>query len=390
MTYCALNVNSCQVVSYLPQDTYNLTNNFFNYTSQSSLPCSDASLHDLAIEIFRMGWILGDLIQKKTYDCIGSCIQDNSLQENPFFGGLQKAYNLASKKVDQVAHCSKSYLSTAIEKSWRSFNSFLGKEQAPQELRSQLLLDSAELGPFSDTPLVISNTKSDLPNVITPEEFKLLLKVYESIKDKDSCIEISEIGDSSDFKAQVLSDIRVILATQVGRDLIYDLHGSLPSTLIFPSSRNAYSSKFRTIFYSSRLRYHFFGSPFSGIEQVKSPAYTVLFHQTVRSFIARQMALMEKNDSKLPERTGELMNLASRCTKYRSSTWTNLEDETTINRTNMLRRELFMSGGDPGWQGRYSHTSSSEKVSMKIQRLYLQVISISDWLNENVYFWFNS
>lgn len=431
MTFCNLNPVLCQVAPYS-------NNSFLN----AQLPkkeltiCSSGHLQEMSHEIFRMVWIMGEFISLYSKDCIASCFQNNTWQEHPYFGGLQTAYNQMSRKVTQIGQCTASKVSSAIEKSWRAFNAFLRKEETPQGLRSELLLDSNLLGPFSNTPLIISSKKSDLPNVISPKQFERLFKVYKSIENGTSQIQIE---GSLSFKTQILSDIKIICSTRIGRELIYALHKSAIKCLITESKGTepesyAYSSRTNpiggiSISLSPNSTGLYFGSIDKSIDIRKPMTFSTLFHEAAHhlkhiKLTLKRMELIAKKqkinqecenlqhhytflNESLKEQTlqkceNEQLEIALACKQigciyaeqpkffdllqdildqflkldllqeilneylklervidrlnnYLFNIFTNSEEIRVINLTNILRQELFMSGGDPSWKGRCSH-----------------------------------
>lgn len=406
MTFCSLNPTSCQLSSFLATP---LTN--------TPLECSANEHLAMSNEIFRMTWITGEYTRLKIRDCIGPCFQNNTWTGHPFFGGLQLAYNQMSEKVAQLTNCSKSNLSSAIQKSWNTFNYFLAKEEIPSNLRSELLLETTPLGVFSNTPLVISTTHSDLPNVITPTEFKNLLKVYQSIKNGTSDIQIE---GSEEFKAQVLSDIRIILSTKAGRELIYSLHKiGIQSHIVDASDNPSLNSKANyfedTIYLSDPLDWsNNFGSLNTSIDTIEGISYPLLFHEASHllknlvfksrmleltkkaelksqecqflerefTFINESTATQQKENCK--EQLYAILPMAGKIaeTFHNSVTTRNFfdifttpEERRVINLTNTLRGELFMSGGKSFWKGRCSHGTFNGYIPLELERLTLLVMN---------------
>jgi hypothetical protein len=181
------------------------------------------------------------------YECFigGTCsefsqmLSGAELHGDPYLGPRQSIWQKLREKASNLsASCSwaRNRVNLGIKHIIESFSHakshLLSHNSFITRLRTKLPLPDEGLGEFKSTGLVVSNTDIgrfrdlifEISNLVTPHEFKEINKVYQAIKTGNSSL---KIGGTEKWKEKVLFDIRIILSTQAGRELIYTLHYNL-------------------------------------------------------------------------------------------------------------------------------------------------------------------
>ncbi len=329
-----------------PQNfSFGVGNISFNEQACPAL-CSIDEANHLAIEILRMGWIISRSIEYKIGDSIGSRFLSQSWLNHPAWGSRQEAFNEIAKKVANFATCSAGGVFKNIQQGWRYLTGCLKNEVPAKELRFKIIPDSLDVGKFSDTPLVVSKNQFDFPNVVTAKEFKKINEIYEIIENGRSGMRIDE-GDDF-FTKSVLQDLRIILSTSKGRELIYSLYEKnilIEDGLDF----NSYNpraclgnKKGGEIFYSVQGgdKELIFGKSL-GSDKVGFFDFNInaLFHELTHAY----------HDLVI----GDLKTFYLRKSYYEGNLWTNEDEKRTILITDEFQREL--KEGEKNWFGRMYH-----------------------------------
>ncbi len=386
MSTCSLNPDSCAMALYDP-----VSSNYSNY-GLTSPDCELSEAYHFQAEVLRTGWILGSLIAYQVRDSIGKGLLDNIWEYHPLLGSLQKSFTTLPSRVTRLAHCSSNPVFSAVQRSLSSLRKSLKKEEVPSDLRTQLGLDTVDLGAFSDTPLIVSNKGPDLPNVISSKEFEYLQQVYRAIEKGDSPLKIDNSA-AAQFRKQVLSDLRIILSTEIGRDLIYGLHKKNLAIAIEPGDIDQYrlhegtsaknnfelldsdevcstseSEKRKVEIGNVESKEHYYGAPDSDKVRVFITKYNILFHELTHAY----------HDVV----TGDIVPYLH---KPSLGLWHNEEEKRTILNTNEFQRQLQM--GDKNWYGRWGHVAqtSPSNIGRQFIHLFDFKLRIHDQLNASVY-----
>jgi hypothetical protein len=323
--------------SFSPYDSLNLNPSLTSiYSNSEASPsvCSLDQAEHLAIEIFRIGWVISFSIESSLRNAIGAGFLASVWLSDPAWGSKQEAFNQIGQKVADFAVCSARGVFQNIRGGWSYLKASLKSEKPAVELREKVIPKPIELGEFSDTPLVVSDDQLSLPNVVTLQEFENLQKVYEAIKSGHAGIRIE---GSDSFVKLVLKDLRIILSTQVGRDLINSLYEK--KLLITERLIDLYIPDKRQINLRHETSFEFtFGAPDSDKINILSSRPSILFHELTHAY----------HDLITGDLTKHLLKKS-----YEESLWTNEEEKRTILKENEFRRQL--KEGEENWYGRCYH-----------------------------------
>lgn len=340
--------NSLSSGGYYNFSPYELSYPDLNFESPSI--CSMSEGEDLAIEIFRIGWVISFSIENKLRDGIGSGFLASQWLNDPAWGSRQDSFNQIGKKVADFAVCSAKGFFLNIQRGWSYLENSLKKEKSADQLRDTVIHNSLDLGEFSDTPLIVSEEQLNFPNVVTFQEFEKIRKLYESIRRGFTGIKIE---GSYGFIEFVLKDLRIILSTVVGRELMYSLcekrlsireeeEGEEPQYL---------SEKGEIVLKKINGGRLTFGAPDSDKINALEFVVTTLFHELTHAYHDLVAKDIEKySDQKV------------------SHLWSNGEELRTIIKTNEFRRQL--KEGEENWYGRcYHHVLKADSIEQKIKYL---------------------
>ncbi len=327
--------------------------------------CDLSEAYHFQAEVLRTGWILGSLIAYQVRDSIGKGLLDNTWKYHPLLGSLQNSFNTLSSRVTRLAPCSSDPIFSTVQRGLRSLQQSLKKEEIPSDLRAQLGLDSEALGVFSDTPLIVSDIGPDLPNVINPKEFDYLQQVYNSIEKGDSSLTL-DASASPQFREHILSDFRIILSTDAGRDLIYTLHKKNITFVIRQGASSTYNSRNKIVEIAEKGTELLFGSPDSDKVLALGARYSILFHELTHT----------SHDLIIGDIHSWNIN-----TKNLDNGWSSYEEKRTILKTNALRRQLKM--GEAGWYGRWGHVGCrcSDDLTERLKLLFTYKARLHDQTN---------
>lgn len=316
-----------------PPLDFNVSNFYFNPNSLE-VACLPHEAEFLATEIFRIGWTIGRSIEEHLREGVGEGFLASTWSFDPAWGSRQGAFNKIAQKVKDFAVCSSIGVFANIQRGWSYLTESLKKETAPIELRTEVIPQSIDVGVFSDTPLLVSDHGPNLPNVVTLSEFEEIQEFYEAIKTGKSGIKIE---GSLDFVDSILKDIRIILSTETGRELVSSLHTQ--DIQVIEGDRAMYLGESKTVTLKSQKATELtFGAPSGDKVNVLDHRASIFFHELTHAF----HDLIEKDLTHFHWTERDEDNL-----------WSNEEEVRTILKTNNFRRQL--KEGEEDWYGRCFH-----------------------------------
>ena len=302
----------------------------------SPVMCAPDEAEALAFEMLRVGWSIGHSIGEKVRaEVIGSAFLNGDWHYDAVWRPNQLAFSKLAKRVKDFALCPATGAFLALQRGWGQLKNALSQERVPHNLKVELLPHSNRPIGFEDTPLVVSDKPSDLPNVITPKEFAEVKALYNSIASGSSF----EIKGDEDFKAEVLKQIRIILSTQVGRTLLLALQDK--GLFIEHGDRNYYSVLGSTVSLNFENNLcHDFSNDERDKVPLKSVGVATLFHELTHAW----HHLVSKDIFKYNKRGN-----------FADNPYTDFEEIRTIEKTNEFRREIRLI--EKGAKGRSFHYS---------------------------------
>ncbi len=217
-------------------------------------------------------------------------------------------------------------------------------------LRAQLPLPNTDLGEFSSTAIVVSDIEISKykdhifpnSNLVNSTVFQTMNQIYQLIKRGDSQVKIT---GTEEMRGIILSDIKTILSTQIGRDLIYRLHNNpLFDVPIKEWERSGFSSASREVFIEKfSTDEMFFGVNESDLTLAQPLSITTLFHELTHADNFQSFKCKNPNGT------------ASLFAGKAIPKWTNQEELDTITKTNKFQHSLGM-GVSRFWHEPYDST----------------------------------
>jgi hypothetical protein len=217
-------------------------------------------------------------------------------------------------------------------------------------LRAELPFSGTDLGEFNQAAVVVSDIDlSEYKGIIFPNsnlvnstEFQRMNQIYQLIKRGDSKVKVT---GTEEVRGIILSDIKTILSTQIGRDLIYRLHNNpLFDVPIKKGERSGFRTSGGEVFIEQFSTDEvFFGVNESDLTVAQPLRIATLFHELTHADNFQSFKCKNPN--------GTAILFAGKAIPK----WTNQEELDTITKTNKFQHSLGM-GVSRFWHEVYDST----------------------------------